>query len=823
MFSALPYLALFVVTVIVAHRRLGLRLWTALAALTLAACTLFTPAHPIALAIAWGVFALIALPFNIAPLRHALFSGPFLKLYQRITPQLSETEKVALEAGTVGWEGELFSGRPDWRKLAAQPKPELSVEEKAFLDGPCDELCRIHDEWEATHVRADLSPQVWEFLKKNRFFGMIIPKTYGGLGFSAFAHSAVVAKCASVSGTLSSTVCVPNSLGPAELLLHYGTDEQKNHYLPRLARGEDIPCFALTNPHAGSDATSIPDYGIVCKGMHNGEETLGLKLTFDKRYITLAPIATVVGLAFRLHDPEGLLGGERDRGITLALVPRNTPGLEIGRRHMPLNVPFQNGPVRGNGMFIPMSYLIGGEAMIGQGWRMLVECLSVGRAISLPSTAAGGCRMGVAATGAYARIRKQFQMPIGRFEGVEEALARIGGLTYAITALSRMTAAAVDLGEKPAVPSAIAKYHATEAGSAIVKDVMDIHGGKGIILGPRNYVGRAWQAAPISITVEGANILTRSMIIFGQGAIRCHPFVLKEMQAAQLPDPKQRLLAFDRELMGHIGFAISNGVRSLLLGLTHSHLAKAPIGDATTAKFYKKITRYSANLALVADTAMGTLGGKLKVKEKLSGRLGDVLSQLYIMSAMLKRYEDQGRPVADYPLLAWAMHDAVYKMQNALDGVLRNFPIRSVAILLRMLVFPLGLRERAPSDRLGHRVCTLLLAPCETRNRLVEGVYLTPNANNPVGRMHHALDKVIAAEPVERKLLKAMKSGQISALDAAAQLDEAVRLNLIAPAERDLLAEVRTLTNEFIAVDDFDHAELESATMARRSNLRAVA
>ena len=414
--------------------------------------------------------AVVAVPLLHVPFRRRAISAKLLKVYQTMTPQLSETERVALEAGTVGWEGELFSGRPAFDKLLSRPAPQLTAEEQAFIDGPLEQLCAMVNDWEVTHDRADLSPETWEFLKKHRFFGMIIPKEYGGLGFSALAHGAVVAKCASVSGTLSSTVCVPNSLGPGELLLHYGTDEQKNHYLPRLARGEDIPCFALTNPHAGSDATSIPDFGIVCKGQHEGREVLGIKLTFDKRYITLAPIATLVGLAFRLHDPDGLLGGDKDRGITLALIPRNTPGLDIGRRHMPLNVPFQNGPVRGNGVFIPMSYLIGGEKMIGQGWRMLVECLSVGRAISLPSTAAGGCRMGVAATGAYARIRKQFQMPIGRFEGVEEALARIGGLTYAITALSRMTAAAVDMGEKPSVPSAIAKYHATEVGSQVVKD-----------------------------------------------------------------------------------------------------------------------------------------------------------------------------------------------------------------------------------------------------------------------------------------------------------------------------------------------------------------
>ncbi len=808
MLNLVPILALFVVTVLVAHLRKSLLTWTLLGAAALIASAFVPGVDRLAVYIPAGIFAVIAVIANINPLRRVLISGPFLSAYKRITPQLSETEKVALEAGTVGWEGELFSGRPNWSVLAKQPAPKLSAEEQAFLDGPCDELCRLHDDWEATHKLADLSPQVWDYLKKNKFFGMIIPKKYGGLEFSALAHSYVVAKCASVSGTLSSTVCVPNSLGPAELLLHYGTEDQKNHYLPRLARGEDIPCFALTNPYAGSDATSIPDYGTVCKGIYKGEEVVGVKLNFDKRYITLAPIATVIGLAFRLYDPDHLVGSERDRGITLALIPRETPGLEVGRRHFPLNVPFQNGPVRGKDVFIPMQHLIGGEKMIGQGWRMLVECLSVGRAISLPSSSAGGVRMGVAATGAYARIRKQFGMPIGRFEGVEEALARIGGYAYAITALSRMTAAAVDLGEKPAVPSAIAKYHATEMGAAVVKDVMDIHGGKGIILGPRNYVGRAYQSAPISITVEGANILTRSMIIFGQGAIRCHPYVLKEMQAAELTDGGERLRTFDKLLFGHIGFAISNAVRAFLLGLSHSRFAKAPIGDNSTSKFYRKITRYSAVLALMADTSMLMLGGKLKVKEKLSARLGDILSNLYIMSAMLKRYEDQGRPSIDHPFLAWAMYDRVYAMQTAIDGVLRNFPIRPVAWLLRALVFPIGMHEKTPGDRLGHRVCTLMLSPNEARDRLIEGAYLTPSANNPVGRMHHALPKVIAAEPVERKLSKALKAGQINALEADAQISEAVQGGIISALEADLLREVRALTHEFISVDDFDHAEL---------------
>ena len=817
-----PLLALLLVGLVCAYQRTTLFTWTVLSVFAAAIAVAFADPAPLALAITLGAFAALALPLNIVPLRRRFLSGPALRLYAKMTPQLSETEQVALEAGTVGWEGELFGGRPAWSKLLAVPAPKLSAEEQAFLDGPCEEVCAMVDDWEVSHERADLSPETWEYLKKHRFFGMIIPKQYGGLAFSAYAHHRVLIKASSVSGTLGSTIAVPNSLGPAELLLHYGTEEQKNHYLPRLARGEEIPCFALTNPNAGSDATSIPDYGIVCRGQHEGREVLGVRLTFDKRYITLAPVATVVGLAFRLHDPDHLLSPQSDRGITLALLPRNTPGLEIGRRHLPLNMPFQNGPLRGKDVFVPLSYLIGGEKYIGHGWRMLVECLSVGRAISLPSNATGGVKMAAATTGAYARIRKQFQMPIGRFEGIEEALARVGGYTYAIGALSRMTAHAVDQGEKPAVPSAIAKYHATELGREVVKDAMDIHAGKGVILGPRNYLGRAWQGAPISITVEGANILTRSMIVFGQGAVRCHPFVLKEMRAAALADPVQRLDEFDRLLWGHVGFAVSNAVRALALGLVHARFGATP-ADGYTAKFYRKLTRYSATLALVADTAMLTLGGKLKQKERLSARLGDVLSALYIGSAMLKRYEDQGRPAADQPLLAWAMHDQIHRIQLALDGVLRNFPIRPVAWLLRVLVFPLGLREKAPGDRLGHRVASAMMTPSETRARLAEGIYYGEGPRHPVGQLEAALPRVIAAEPVERKLLKATRLGVLASPDPQAQLDEAVQKQVLTEAERAQLEEARALVAEIIAVDDFDPVELEAARAAPRRTLRTAA
>ncbi len=822
MIQFVPLIAALIVGLVVAYLRQGLRVWTVATVLAIVVSGWAVGAHWLAIGAPLAVFALIALPLNLDAWRREHISRPLLDLYARVAPKLSDTERTAIDAGTVGFEGELFSGKPDWRRLLAEPKPVLSAEEQAFLDGPVETLCGMIDEWEISHELADLPPRVWDYLKAERFFGMIIPRRYGGLEFSALAHSAVLQKLASMSATLASTVSVPNSLGPAELLLRYGSDEQKEHYLPRLADGREIPCFALTGPYAGSDATSIPDVGIVCKGQWQGGNVLGLRLSFDKRYITLAPIATVIGLAFRLYDPDHLLGDIEDRGITLALLPRDTPGLEIGRRHLPLNVPFQNGPVRGKDLFVPLSQLIGGPDMAGHGWRMLVECLSVGRAISLPSNSTGGARMAAAATGAYARIRKQFGLAIGRFEGVEEALARIGGHTYAMSALSRATAAAVDRGEKPSVPSAIAKYHTTELAREVARDAMDVHGGKGVILGPHNWIGRGWQGAPIAITVEGANIMTRSLMIFGQGAIRCHPWVLKEMQAAAIEDERERLAAFDRAVFGHIGFGISNAVRSLVLGLVHGSIGRVP-GDRYTRRYYRKLNRYAAALALVSDVAMGTLGGRLKQKEALSARLGDVLSHLYIASAMLKRHEDHGRPVADRPLLAWAFHEGVWRMQGALDGVLRNFPVRPIAWLLRVLVFPFGRREVPPSDRLGHRVAALLIAPNEARDRLLEWSYRTPTANNHVARMNALLPEVIAAEPVERKFGKLLKTGELQGHDFAAQLADAEARGLLTSSERSLLEHVREATFEFISVDDFDGADLaagpavaaHAATVAR--------
>ncbi|MCL1635326.1 acyl-CoA dehydrogenase [Luteimonas sp. SX5] len=807
---ALPFIAFLLAGAFAAYHRLRLAVWAALTASLLVACWLLG-ASPAATIVAGVLVALIAVPLLLPQIRKPFITAPLLKFYTKLLPPLSETERTALESGTVGFEGELFSGKPDWDQLLSLPKPQLTAEEQAFLDGPCEELCTMIDEWDITHVRADLPSEMWDYIKRNKFFGLNIPKEYGGLGFSALMNHKVIQKLASISSTVSSTVGVPNSLGPAELLMHYGTDEQKQQYLPRLADGREVPCFALTGPFAGSDATSIPDYGIVCQGDWNGASVLGIRLTLNKRYITLAPVATLIGVAFRMYDPDGLLGDKRDIGISLALVPSDTPGLEIGRRHFPLNTPFQNGPIHGKDVFVPLSQLIGGEDYAGRGWQMLMECLSIGRSITLPSTASGGVKMGAVVSGAYARIRKQFGLSVGRFEGVEEALARIGGKAYAASALSQATAAAVARGENPAVPSTIAKYHCTELGREVIKDVMDIHGGKGIILGPRNYLGRAWQATPISITVEGANIMTRSLMIFGQGAILCHPWVMKEMKAAQLQDPKQRIDEFDANLFGHIGYAISNAVRSWWFGLTASRIGSAP-GDDYTRRFYRKLNRYSACLSVMSDTSMLLLGGKLKFKESLSGRLGDVLSNLYIASAMLKRYQDEGNPAGDQPLLAWAFHDSVHKIELALSGALRNFPIRPVGWLLWALIFPWGRRAQAPSDRLGHRVAALLMTPCDARDRLAAGVFLTPCANNPAGRINSYLPTAILAEPVERKFLKALKNSDIEALEFDAQLDEGVKEGWITAEERAQLEELRRITLDAITVDDFDPEELRAAS-----------
>ncbi|WBM69908.1 acyl-CoA dehydrogenase FadE [Buttiauxella sp. WJP83] len=693
--------------------------------------------------------AIILVPFVFTPMRKSLISAPVFRSFRKVMPPMSRTEKEAIDAGTTWWEGDLFRGKPDWEKLHNYPQPKLTEEEQAFIDGPVEEACRMANDFQITHEMADLPPELWAYLKEHRFFAMIIKKEYGGLEFSAYAQSRVLQKLSGVSGILAITVGVPNSLGPGELLQHYGTEEQKNHYLPRLARGQEIPCFALTSPEAGSDAGAIPDTGVVCMGEWQGQQVLGMRLTWNKRYITLAPIATVLGLAFKLSDPDNLLGDGEDLGITCALIPTHTPGVEIGKRHFPLNVPFQNGPTRGKDIFVPIDYIIGGPKMAGQGWRMLVECLSVGRGITLPSNSTGGLKSVAMATGAYAHIRRQFRISIGKMEGIEEPLARIAGNAYVMDAAASLVTYGIMLGEKPAVLSAIVKYHCTHRGQRAILDAMDIVGGKGIMLGNSNFVARAYQGAPIAITVEGANILTRSMIIFGQGAIRCHPYVLEEMTAAQNNDVN----AFDKLLFKHIGHVGSNKMRSLWLGLTNGLTSATPTKDSTK-RYYQYMNRLSANLALLSDVSMAVLGGSLKRRERISARLGDILSQLYLASSVLKRYDDEGRNEADLPLVHWGVQDALYQAEQAIDDLLRNFPNAFVAGMLRVVIFPLGRRYDAPSDKLDHKLAKIMQIPSATRSRIGRGQYLTPSEFNPAGLLEEALMDVMAAEPIHLRICK---------------------------------------------------------------------
>jgi len=769
--------------------------------------------------ISWIVFLVIALPLNISAFRQNVISRPLMKVYRGIMPEMSSTEKEAIEAGTTWWEADLFAGNPNWKKLHNYPVARLSADEQAFLDGPVEEVCRMVNQHQVSHQLADLPADVWQYLKDHGFFAMIIKKKYGGLEYSAYAQSRVLQKLAGLSSELASTVGVPNSLGPGELLQHYGTPEQQNHYLPRLAKGLEVPCFALTSPEAGSDAGSIPDFGIVCKGQWEGEEVLGMKLTWNKRYITLAPVATVLGLAFKLRDPEHLLGDKEELGITCALIPTDVEGVETGRRHFPLNCMFQNGPTRGNEVFVPLSFIIGGPKMAGQGWRMLVECLSVGRGITLPSNSAGGVKTAALATGAYARIRRQFKLPIGKLEGIEEPMARIGGNAYLMDAVTTLTTTGIDLGEKPSVISAIVKYHLTDRMQKCVIDAMDIHGGKGVCLGPNNYLGRGYQAAPIAITVEGANILTRSMIIYGQGAIRCHPYVLAEMESAFDTESGQGLANFDAAIFGHIGFATSNFIRSFWLGLTSSRFSNAPYSDKTK-RYYQQMNRFSANLALLSDLAMATLGGNLKRKERISARLGDLLSQLYLASATLKRYEDEGRQTDDLPLVQWAVEDALYKLQASLDDLLDNFPM-GLGGALRVVMFPFGRPLKRPSDVLDHKVAKIMQTPCESRNRLGKGQFWTNSEHNAVGIQEQTLLDIIASELLHDKVCKASgKRLPFMWLDKVAA--EGKALGVLSDAEVQLLERAEIGRMKSINVDDFDPAELRPEVVSTTSQERAA-
>ncbi|MDD5580087.1 MAG: acyl-CoA dehydrogenase [Methylobacter sp.] len=752
-------------------------------------------------------FLLLFIPFNIPFIRRQLVSRPMSRLMKASLPVMSQTEQEALEAGNTWWEAELFSGNPNWKILQDLPVARLTEEEQAFIDGPVETLCEMLDDWDITHNLKDLPKEVWDYIKTQKFCGMIIPKHYGGLDFSDTAHSEIVMKISSRSSTAAVTVMVPNSLGPAKLLLAYGTEQQKDYYLPRLASGEEIPAFALTGPQAGSDASAMPDTGIVCRGAFEGrDKVLGIRLNWEKRYITLGPVATVLGLAFKLYDPDKLIGDKENIGITVALIPTNTPGVSIGRRHFPLDSAFQNGPNWGKDVFIPMDWIIGGVAQAGNGWKMLMQSLATGRAISLPALSVGAAKFTCRNTGAYARIRKQFKLPIGELEGIEEPLSRMAGETYILNAARTVTTAALDSGEKPAVISAILKYELTERMRRIVNDGMDIHGGAGICMGPKNYLGRLYQVIPVSITVEGANILTRTMMIFGQGAIRCHPYIQKEIAAIQ----QNNLPEFDKILFRHLGFFMHNMAASLWLGLTNARFHDVP-GDKDTRRYYRQIARLSVNFALLADFAMLTLGGTLKRRERISGRFADALSNLYLCSCVLKYYQDQGCLEDDAPLLHWACRQTIYRAQQSLRAIFWKLPLRPLVWLLRTLIFPTGKPYSPPSDRLIHETASLLLADMPVRDRLTHGIYINSKADDATGRIEVAFKAVLAAAPGETKIRHAQKQKLLPKGDDSTIIAEALTQNIITQQEADLIAHSEQARLAAITVDDFSPEELLSS------------
>ncbi len=753
--------------------------------------------------------ALILAVLSVPGVRRSLIVEPAYRAIRGVLPKVSETEQQALDAGTIGFDAELFSGRPDWNKLRELPGVVLTAEEKAFLDGPTEELCRMIDEWQIRHHEREIPEEIWSFVKRHGFLGMLISKAHGGLGFSAQAQSLVLGKIASRSPDVVTVVMVPNSLGPGELIEKYGTEEQKSTYLPRLARGDEIPCFSLTGPVSGSDAAGMRDIGIVTRGTYQGEDTLGIRVSWDKRYITLGPVATLVGLAFRLFDPDNLLGKGEDVGITLAIIPADHPGVNIGRRHLPCGAAFPNGPNWGKDVFIPIDWIIGGAPMAGQGWRMLMECLSAGRSISLPSSSAAGVKAMLRFSTAYGRIRRQFGLPIARMEGLEEPLARMVENAYVSEAARAVTSAMVSRGERPAVIGALMKYQTTERMRRTVNDAMDLHGGRGISDGPSNYLLSAYKMVPVAITVEGANILTRTLITFAQGALRSHPYLYREVQAVQDPDRRRGLAAFEVAFLDHISFSLANVFGAFLHNITGGIFAPAPEKAYGMGIWYRQLWRASHSFALVADLTVATLGGGLKTKQKLTGRLADALSELYLLSCVLKRYEDDGRHEADRTIVDLAARNSLYRFQEALAGAIDNFPVAAVRVLMRMLVFPLGRRFKPAPDRLGKEAVRLVLTPGEVRDRLTRDVYVSRDPRDPTGLLEIGMEKVIAAEEAERKAERAIRAGKVRRFYGIDWIGDAIRQGILTEAEAGLMREAEAITDRVIAVDSFDPAELK--------------
>ena len=800
------FLVTITTIVVIAYRSMPLRESTITLGLLLIIYTFIGDPLGFYLLLLWVTFGVLV-SLNIPEIRQNYYSARILKIYSSLLPKISKTEQEAIEAGNVWWDAELFTGNPNWEVLRSNPKPKLSEKEQAFLDGPVNKVCEMIDEWQVIHKDYDLPEEVYDFIKKEGFLSLIIPEQYGGLEFSPLGVASVMSKIGSRSPTLSSMVGVPNSLGPAELLLHYGTENQRTEYLPKLASGELIPCFALTGPYAGSDATSIPDTGVICKGVFEGTEIIGIKLNFNKRYITLAPISSLIGLAFKLSDPDHLIGETTDYGITCALLPSGLEGLETGRRHLPIGIPFLNGPIVGNDVFIPLDYIIGGIEQAGGGWKMLTDCLSAGRAISLPSGAMSGAKSAVAVTGPYARVREQFGMPIAEFEGILEPLGRIAGRAYIINSSLTTTAMAIGEGEKPSVISAIMKYHTTELARLIGIDAMDIHGGKAVMLGPKNYLSTAHESAPIAITVEGANIMTRSLIIFGQGAFRCHPYVLKEIEAVNIEDQREAIEQFDLHFFNHIGYTITNAASSLIRGITDK-FTDSPVLDET-AIYYRAINRFSAAFALLTDLSMLVIGGSLKRKESISARLGDILSALYLASTTLKYYEDIGDKESELPLLHWTQKTLINEAQEKIHQTLSNFPNRIVSILLRLIIFPLGRNFAGPSIEDTLKIGRLISRKTKTRENLIQGIYLQDEETNIYAQMNKALELYEQCKQASSEINKAKKKGLITGNSSNELVQSAQKESIISKEDAELLIEYNLLADEIINVDDFSQEEVD--------------
>ncbi|MGI9381181.1 MAG: acyl-CoA dehydrogenase [Methyloligellaceae bacterium] len=759
----------------------------------------------------------------IGPIRQKFIIRPAFDFMKNILPPVSSTEQEALEAGTVGWDAELFSGDPNWTKLRSIAPINLTDREKDFLDGPTERLCERLNDWEIRHTLHDIPKDIWQFVRDEGFLGMLISEKHGGLGFSPQAQSLILGKISSRSADAVTIVMVPNSLGPGELIEKYGTSEQKEYYLPRLAQGQEVPCFGLTGPTSGSDAAAMRDIGIVCHQQFEGKDTLGIRLNWDKRYISLGPDATLLGLAFRLSDPDGLLGRGEDLGITLALVPTEFEGVEIGRRHLPCGAAFPNGPNWGRDVFLPMDYVIGGQERVGQGWRMLMSCLSAGRSISLPASSAAGIKSMLRNTTAYAQIRKQFGISISRMEGIEEPLSRMVEQAYVVEAGRAVTASMVAGGEKPAVISALLKYQSTERMRQCVNDAMDIHGGRAICDGPTNYIQGAYQMVPVGITVEGANILTRTLISFTQGALRSHPWLFREIQAIQDTDRNRGMRAFEEAFVGHISYSLANIFGAFYHNLTGGLFAKTPIDASYTAQWYGQLARASKNFALVADITVATLGGGLKVRQKLTGRLADALSELYLLSCVLKRFEDDGEQLADVPIMEFAAQNCLYRFQEAMLGVVNNFPISGVGWVLRPLVFPLGARWRPASDKQGRDIVRLALEPGDVRDRLTRDIYISTDENDATGLLEVTLSKVLENKEADRKIERAVRKGLIQRYHGNDWFQEAVDKGIVTAHEAQGLREVESLVDRVIAVDHFDRAELQPHYQADKATANAAA